>query len=79
MAPEGWLDISVVEEVNGNLDNDADEGDCKREEQQQYNSVDEGVLDCQEQPHQKHDKDHCTQFHVTPVDHKVDCVRYIGV
>ena len=72
--PEGVLDLSAIEEVNGNLDNDADEGDYKREEQQQYNGVDEAVLDCQEQPHQTHSQDHCSELHIAPVDHKVDCV-----
>ena len=44
--PEWVLDLSVVEEVNSNLDSDVDEANHKWEEQQQYNSVDEGVLDC---------------------------------
>ena len=74
LVPEEKLDLSVVEEVNSNLDSDADEANHKWEEQQQYNGVDEGVLDCQEHPHQTHGKDHCTQLHIAPVDHKVDCV-----
>ena len=30
-VPEEGLDLSVVKPVNGNLDNDADKGDHKRE------------------------------------------------